>query len=88
MAASLLKQSAWSGYIFRSLSSKTGLIRNGPSLKDFISVGESKISLDNHVGRVPYLAGFESDGRGRKGLSLYIHSEITWVTVSIIIQDC
>ena len=70
MAASFLKLS------WRSFSSKSGLIRNGPSLKDFISVGGSKVQLDNQVERVPYLAGFESDDVGKKGLFvLYIHSK-------------
>ena len=57
------------GYLFRSLSSKSGLIRNGPSLKDFISIKASKTSLNNHAEGVPYLAGLESDIRGNKGLS-------------------
>ena len=64
MSASLVTKF---GCIFRSLSSKSGLIRNGPSLKDFVIVGASK-TLDNHAVRAPYLAGLDNDGRGNKGL--------------------
>ena len=63
------------GNLYRSFSSKSHLIQSGPGLKEFVGSGSllnGTTSVANHQldDRVPYLAGVDVGGHGRRGMPL------------------